>query len=94
MLPSASVGGPVPLFEPVHGSAPDLAGRSVANPTGALLSAAMLLEHAGYPAPAEAIRAGVAGAFAAGIRTRDLGGDASTTTFTNAVLDHATALPA
>jgi 3-isopropylmalate dehydrogenase len=74
MLPSASlaVAGPG-LFEPVHGSAPDIAGKGVANPLGAILSAAMLLEHGlGQPEPAAAIRHAVGTVLAAGWRTPDL----------------------
>ena len=74
MLPSASLGeGGVGLYEPVHGSAPDIAGRDVANPLAAILSAAMLLEHslAAHEAAA-CVRRAVAGALDAGHRTRDL----------------------
>ena len=75
LLPSASVGGITPLFEPVHGSAPDIAGLGVANPTGAILSAAMLLEHAlGLPSMARAVEGAVARAYAGGARTGDLVG--------------------
>lgn len=74
MLPSASLGeGGVGLYEPVHGSAPDIAGRDAANPLAAILSAAMLLEHSlDAPEPAGWIRAAVAGVLEAGHRTADL----------------------
>ena len=72
LLPSASVGGPVGLFEPVHGSAPDLAGRDIANPIAAVLSAAMMLDHLGEADAAASIRQGVHGALASGARTGDL----------------------
>jgi len=74
MLPSASLGsGGVGLYEPVHGSAPDLAGTDRANPLAAILSAAMLLEHSlDAPDAADAIRRAVAGALEAGYRTGDL----------------------
>ncbi len=74
MLPSASLGeGGVGLYEPVHGSAPDIAGRDVANPLAAILSAAMLLEHSlDAPGAAAAIREAVAAVLAAGHRTADL----------------------
>jgi len=79
MLPSATIGGRVDLYEPVHGSAPDLAGRDVANPIGAIASAAMLLRYsASLEEEAIAIESAIAGVLAAGQRTRDLGGDAST----------------
>jgi len=74
MLPSASLGeGGVGLYEPVHGSAPDIAGRDVANPLAAILSAAMLLEHSlDAPAAAQDIRDAVAAVLDAGHRSADL----------------------
>ncbi len=73
LLPSASLGGPVGLYEPVHGSAPALAGQDVANPLGAILSAAMLLRHScREPQAAAAIEAAVLRALEDGLRTRDL----------------------
>jgi 3-isopropylmalate dehydrogenase len=74
MLPSASLGeGGVGLYEPVHGSAPDIAGRDVANPLAAILSAAMLLEHSlGATDAAASVRRAVSDVLAAGHRTRDL----------------------
>jgi 3-isopropylmalate dehydrogenase len=77
ILPSASLGSPgPPLFEPVHGSAPDIAGRGIANPIGAILSAALLLRHAlGLEEQAARVESAVAGALAKGLRTADLGGE-------------------
>ncbi len=72
LLPSASIGGSVGLFEPVHGSAPDLAGKAIANPIAAILSGAMMLEYFGQVDAASSIRNGVNEALAAGLRTRDL----------------------
>ena len=73
LLPSASVGGKVGLYEPIHGSAPDIAGQGVANPLGAILSAAMLLRHSfQLDAEAAAIESAVREVLAAGHRTRDL----------------------
>jgi len=74
MLPSASLGeGGLGLYEPVHGSAPDIAGRDVANPLAAILSAAMLLEHSlDAPAAARDVRAAVQAVLADGARTADL----------------------
>jgi 3-isopropylmalate dehydrogenase len=74
MLPSASLGADGPgLFGPVHGSAPDIAGRGVANPLATFLSAAMMLRHGlGRAEPAEAIEAAVEAALAHGVRTPDL----------------------
>lgn len=77
LSPSASIGDGRPgLFEPVHGSAPDLAGKDLANPVGAILSAAMLLRFGlGLEAEADAIENAVAGAIDHGALTRDLGGE-------------------
>jgi len=73
MLPSASIGTKHGLYEPVHGSAPDIAGKGVANPLAAILSAAMLLEHAkGWVTEARAIENAVDATLAAGYRTPDL----------------------
>jgi 3-isopropylmalate dehydrogenase len=80
LLPSASIGGRGGLFEPVHGSAPTLAGRDVANPIGAIASAAMLLRHAlGAHAEADAIERAIGSALADGHRTADLVTDRQTT---------------
>ena len=70
--------GGVSMFEPVHGSAPDIAGKGIANPTAAILSAAMMLEHLGHVGAADAIRAAVQRTFEAGHKTTDLGGKLST----------------
>lgn len=75
LLASASIGGPVGLFEPVHGSAPDIAGKGIANPLGAILSAAMLLRHSfQLEAEAAAIEAAVSTVLSEGARTADLAG--------------------
>jgi 3-isopropylmalate dehydrogenase len=80
LLPSASLGpGTLGLYEPVHGSAPDIAGRGVANPVATCLSAAMMLRYSlGAPEAADRIDAAVDAVLAAGARTRDLGGDLGT----------------
>ena len=90
MLPSASLGGDGPgLFEPVHGSAPDIAGRGVANPLAMFLSAAMMLRHGlGLESEAAAVESGVERALAGGLRTPDLGGAAGTAQATRAVLEN------
>ena len=76
LLPSASLGGRGGLFEPVHGSAPDLAGQDVANPIGAIASAAMLLRHAlGAGTEAAAVEQAIEDTLAAGHRTSDLVAD-------------------
>jgi 3-isopropylmalate dehydrogenase len=73
LLPSASLGDGPGLYEPVHGSAPTLAGRDVANPIGAILSAAMMLRHSfKLDAEAEAVERAVVAALGAGARTADL----------------------
>lgn len=75
------------MFEAVHGSAPDIAGKGVANPSSLTLSAAMLLEHVGQPEAGGRIRAALRAAMAEPEnRTRDLGGTADTRTFTEAVV--------
>ena len=73
LLPSASIGGKVGLYEPIHGSAPDIAGQGIANPLGAILSAAMLLRHSfQLEGEAAAIESAVREVLAEGHRTRDL----------------------
>jgi 3-isopropylmalate dehydrogenase len=73
MLPSATIGGKVNLYEPVHGSAPDIAGKGLANPLGAILTAALILRHsAGLEAEAAAIEAAVRKVLEQGYRTPDL----------------------
>jgi len=91
MLPSASLGGVdgsgPGLFEPVHGSAPDIAGQGIANPLAMFLSAAMMLRHGlGLESEAAAVESAVEGALDAGLRTPDLGGSAGTLQATEAVL--------
>ena len=92
MLPSASLGGSGAghpgLFEPVHGSAPDIAGRGIANPLAMFLSAALMLRFGLHlESEASAVESAVQGALDAGLRTPDLGGEASTAEATRAVLD-------
>jgi 3-isopropylmalate dehydrogenase len=87
LLPSANVGPERALFEPVHGTAPDIAGEGIANPTAAILSAAMLLEFLDYPAAARAVRAAVEAVLEQGPRTPDLGGESTTDEVTAAVVD-------
>jgi 3-isopropylmalate dehydrogenase len=90
LLPSASIGDDGPgVFEPVHGSAPDIAGQGSANPLAMFLSAALMLRHGlGRQAEASALESAVDRALAEGLRTRDLGGTASTAEATQAVLAH------
>ena len=88
MLPSASLGESGPgLFEPVHGSAPDIAGQGIANPLAMILSAALMLRHAfALEDEAAALESAVDRALAAGLRTADLGGSTTTADATEAVL--------
>ena len=88
LLPSASLGeGTRGLFEPIHGSAPDIAGKRIANPVGAMLSAALLLRHSLHlEAEARAVEAAVDEVLQHGPYSRDLGGDADTDTVRNSVL--------
>ncbi|HET6865051.1 MAG TPA: 3-isopropylmalate dehydrogenase [Solirubrobacteraceae bacterium] len=90
MLPSASLGIDGPgVFEPVHGSAPDIAGTGQANPLAMILSAALMLRHGlQLEAQAAAVESAVEQALAEGLRTPDLGGTASTKEATQAVLQH------
>jgi isocitrate dehydrogenase (NAD+) len=86
VVPGANIGVDSAVFEAVHGSAPDIADKNLANPTALLLSALMMLEHIGETEGAERIRAALSRVLVEGrIRTRDLGGQASTTEFTEAV---------
>jgi 3-isopropylmalate dehydrogenase len=72
-LGSASIGGPVGLYEPVHGSAPDIAGKGIANPLGAILSVAMMLRYSfRLTIEADCIEAAVTSVLRSGSRTRDL----------------------
>jgi 3-isopropylmalate dehydrogenase len=93
MLPSASLGDSNPsspgMFEPVHGSAPDIAGQGIANPLAMFLSAAMMLRHGlGLESEAAAVESAVQRALDAGLRTADLGGEARTAQATQAVLEN------
>jgi tartrate dehydrogenase/decarboxylase/D-malate dehydrogenase len=77
------------MFEPVHGSAPDIAGRGSANPVGAIWSAALMLDHLGHADAADEVCAAIASvlADAAAPRTPDLGGSGTTADMTGAVID-------
>ena len=93
VLPSASGGSEGPwLYEPVHGSAPDLAGRGIANPLGAIATVAMLLRlTVGREDLALAVEEALAAVFANGLLTPDMGGSGTTETVTTAILDHLSA---
>jgi isocitrate dehydrogenase (NAD+) len=86
LAPGANIGTKAAIFEAVHGSAPDIAGQGVANPSAQILAAAMMLDHLGELDRADRVRRAVVDTIVKdGIRTRDLGGTASTQEFGNAV---------
>ena len=87
LLPSANVGEANALFEPVHGSAPDIASEGIANPTAMVLSAAMMLDHLEYSDEADEVRAAVESVLETGPHTPDLGGDGTTEEVTQAIID-------
>jgi tartrate dehydrogenase/decarboxylase / D-malate dehydrogenase len=74
------------MFEPVHGTAPDIAGMGISNPIGAIASAALMLDHLGLPAEAHRIEAAIEATTAAGHLTRDIGGDSDTNDVTDAII--------
>jgi len=82
---AANLGPSCAVFEAVHGSAPDIAGKGIANPIALLLSAVLMLRHIGETSAADTVMRALGGALAAGIRTRDLGGTATTREFAAAV---------
>jgi isocitrate dehydrogenase (NAD+) len=88
VAPAANIGNDaVAMFEAVHGTAPDIAGKGIANPTGLMLSAALMLDHIDQRDAAERLRKGIKAALAnAETRTGDLGGKANTATYTDAVI--------
>jgi isocitrate dehydrogenase (NAD+) len=87
MAPGGNIGEGAAIFEAVHGSAPDIAGKGVANPTALILAAAMMLEHVGKAEEARRLRAAVDGALNEDeVRTGDLGGKASTRDYTEAIV--------
>jgi len=88
VVPGSNIGERVAVFEAVHGSAPDIAGKNLANPTALLLSACLMLDHLGETVAAGKIRAGVDQVFRRGLTlTRDLGGSASTVQFADAIIE-------
>ena len=86
LVPSANIGERYALFEPVHGSAPDIAGKNIANPIAALRSAGILLTHVGDTGGEDHIEAAIRAVLSQGIKTRDLGGSSGTREFGEAVL--------
>ena len=89
MVPGANIGENCAIFEAVHGSWPEAAGKGIANPTALILTAAMMLSHMGEEAMAQLVQRAVMSTLEEGVHlTRDLGGTASTDEFTEAVIDH------
>ncbi len=88
VAPGANIGDGVAVFEAVHGSAPDIAGKNLANPTALLLSAILMLKYLDKDDVAARVFRALERTLADGIRTRDLGGQASTTEFTEAIVQH------
>lgn len=87
LLPSANLGSEYAMFEAVHGSAPDIANKNLANPTALLLSACMMLDYLGYQDAGESIRLAINEVLKEGkVLTQDLGGSATTTEFSDAIL--------
>ncbi|MCK9488705.1 MAG: isocitrate dehydrogenase [Xanthomonadales bacterium] len=88
LAPGANIGADAAIFEAVHGSAPDIAGKGVANPCALILAAGMMLDHLGLPEQGDRIRRAVRETITAGDRlTRDLGGTADTVSFTQALIE-------
>ncbi len=88
VAPSGNIGTRHGVFEPVHGSAPDIAGQGVANPLGAILSAAMMLDYLEWEEAAARVRRAVNTVIERGMRTRDLGGSASMDEMTRAIIEN------
>jgi isocitrate/isopropylmalate dehydrogenase len=85
--PAGNIGTEAAMFEAVHGSAPDIAGQGIANPTALILSACMLLDHVQQEETAGRIRSALHTVVREGwSRTRDMGGDATTREFANAIV--------
>jgi isocitrate dehydrogenase (NAD+) len=85
VVPAANLGAEIGVFEAVHGSAPDIAGKGLANPTALLLSALLMLRHLDEGAIADRIMKALGATLQSGVKTTDLGGTASTTEFTEAI---------
>lgn len=88
LAPSASIGSGHAYFEPVHGSAPDIVGKGVANPIAAMVSGAMMLGYLGHLDAAERLEDAITATLMSGCRTADMGGDATTAQVTDAVCEH------
>jgi isocitrate/isopropylmalate dehydrogenase len=91
--PSANLGPKYSVFEPAHGSAPDIAGKGIANPTATILAGAMMLRHIGLPGQASVVERSLAATYAAGHLTVDLGGRHGSRSFTDAVIERISKTP-
>ncbi len=87
LAPGANIGELGAVFEAVHGSAPDIAGQGIANPTALMLSAIQMLRHLGEREAAQKFETALLGTFVDGVMTKDLGGEARTAEFANAIID-------
>jgi isocitrate dehydrogenase (NAD+) len=87
LAPGANIGKDAAIFEAVHGSAPDIAGQGIANPSALILAGCMLLDHIGQPGVAERIRDALSAALRGDVRTRDLGGKATTREFADKIIE-------
>ncbi len=90
MAPGANIGDEAAIFEAVHGSAPDIAGKGIANPLATLLSTGLMLQHVGRNDLATRLTTGIDRMLASGLRTRDLGGSAGTRDVTDALVQQLT----
>lgn len=86
VAPGGNIGSSCAVFEAVHGSAPDIAGKGLANPSALLISSVQMLQHLGLLGHADAIEAAMNAALNSGVKTRDLGGTATTTEYTDAII--------
>ncbi|NYT12396.1 MAG: isocitrate/isopropylmalate dehydrogenase family protein [Methanomassiliicoccales archaeon] len=86
LAPSANIGEDLAIFEPVHGSAPDIAGKGIANPVASILSAVMMLRYLGMHKEAELMECSLSNAVRAGRRTPDIGGNLTTDEFTDEII--------
>jgi isocitrate/isopropylmalate dehydrogenase len=93
LAPSANIGEDMALFEPVHGSAPDIAGKGIANPVATMLSGAMMLRYLGMRKEAERLENVIVSTISEGIRTLDLGGELGTMGFTDILVDRIREIP-
>ena len=86
MAPSGNIGEKAAIFEAVHGSAPDIAGKNLANPLALIMASGMMLDHVGLPAEASRLRQAIDRALADGQKTRDIGGSLGTSDMAKAII--------